>query len=306
MLKVSIDDISLPYPWMVASGILGTTASLINRLSRCELGAVVTKSIGLVPRSGYQNPTVIGFSDDLKGSLLNAVGLSNPGASEFVTELYEVESPSVPVIASIFGENSEEIADVVKTLEKAPISGFEINLSCPHGGKYGLALGTDPKVVSQVVTAIKDSSQKPLWVKLTPNVTDIVSIGKAAEEAGADAVVAINTLQAVAVDIWTRNFILSHGEGGLSGPCLRPVALRCVKQLYEALEIPVIGAGGINRWQNVVEFLLVGASAVQIGSALHICKPEKFFEDLSSGFKDYLVNEGFSKPSDLVGLALGF
>lgn len=306
MLKVSIGDISLPYPWMVASGILGTTASLISRLSRCEVGAIVTKSIGLTPRSGYQNPTVIGFSDDLKGSLLNAVGLSNPGASEFVTELYEVESPRAPVIASIFGENSEEIAEVVSTLEKAPISGFEINLSCPHGGKYGLALGTHPKVVSQVITAIKDSSQKPLWVKLTPNVTDIVSIGKAAEEAGADAVVAVNTLQAVAVDIWTRKFVLSHGEGGLSGPCLRPVALRCVKQLHETLEIPVIGVGGINRWQNVVEFLLVGASAVQIGSALHICKPEQFFEEILYGFKNYLATEGFSKPSDLVGLALGF
>ncbi|MFW9913978.1 MAG: dihydroorotate dehydrogenase [Candidatus Thorarchaeota archaeon] len=306
MLTVSVGDISLPYPWMVASGILGTTTSLINRLSRCEVGAVVTKSIGLAPRSGYQNPTVIGFSYDLKGSLLNAVGLSNPGASEFVAEFCEGESPRVPVIASIFGENSEEIAEVVSTLENAPISGFEINLSCPHGGKYGLALGTRPKVVSQVVTTIKDSSRKPLWVKLTPNVTDIVSIGKAAEEAGADAVVAINTLQALAVDIWTRKFVLSHGEGGLSGPCLRPVALRCVKQLRKALEIPIIGVGGINRWQNVVEFLLVGASAVQIGSALHSCEPEKFFEDLSYGFNNYLAKEGFSKPSDLVGLALDF
>ncbi|MFQ5980244.1 MAG: dihydroorotate dehydrogenase [Candidatus Heimdallarchaeota archaeon] len=305
ILSASIGDISIRYPWMIAAGILGTSASLMKRLARCNIGAVITKSVGLTPRSGYSNPTVIGLPDDLNGSILNAVGLSNPGVKEFSSEIIETKYCDVPIIASIFGENASELSEVALALENTPISGFEINLSCPHSGKYGLALGTHPGTVFQVVAAIKDSTRKPVWAKLSPNVTDIVSIGKAAEEGGADAVVAINTLQAVAVDIWAKKLVLSHGVGGLSGACLRPVALRCVKQLYESLEIPVIGVGGITSWQNVVEFLLVGASAVQIGSALSNCNLESFFRSLAQGFKEYLKNEGISRPNDLVGMALG-
>lgn len=291
---------------MVAAGILGTSASLIKRSARCSIGAVITKSVGPIPRSGYSNPTVIGLPDDLNGSFLNAVGLSNPGVKEFSSEIVDIDSRDVPIIASIFGKNTIELSEVALALENTPISGFEINLSCPHGGKYGQTLGTLPGTVSHVVSAIKDTTRKPVWAKLSPNVTDIVSIGKAAEEGGADAVVATNTLQAVAVDIRTKKLVLSHGVGGLSGSCLRPVALRCVKQLYENLEIPVIGVGGIKSWQNVVEFLLVGASAVQIGSALSSCNLESFFRSLAQGFEGYLKNEGISRPSDLVGMALGF
>ena len=306
MMSDSIGGIYLQYPWMVASGVLGTTVSLINRLVHCNLGAVVTKSIGPTARLGYPNPTVIGLPGDLKGSLLNAVGLSNPGVSEFKRECEKIDSQDIPVIASVFGADADEISEVVETLDNTQIACFEVNLSCPHGGKYGLALGTVPKTVTHVIEVMKDSTRKPVWAKLTPNVTDIVAIGQAAEEGGADAVVAVNTLQALAVDIWARKLVLSHGVGGLSGSCLRPVALRCVKQLYDNLDIPVIGVGGIGSWKNVAEFMLVGASAVQIGSALHECKPELFFSQLSHGFEEYLRREGFSKARELVGLALGF
>jgi dihydroorotate dehydrogenase (NAD+) catalytic subunit len=305
MMPILIGDISLQYPWMVASGILGTTAALINRLGNCNVGGVVTKSVGPTPRSGFSNPTVIGLPGPLEGSFLNAVGLSNPGATAFIAELASLKSPGVPIIASVFGGDALEISQVATTLDKTIISGFEVNLSCPHGGKYGMALGTLPKTVYQVIAALKDSTRKPVWAKLTPNVTDIVSIGKAAEEAGADAIVAINTLQAAAVDIWTRKLVLSHGIGGLSGPCIRPIALRCVKQLYEGLEIPIIGVGGVSTWENVVEFLLMGASAVQIGSALHQNQPEFFFAELAQSFENYLESEGISNPNELVGLAIG-
>ncbi|MFX0115761.1 MAG: dihydroorotate dehydrogenase [Candidatus Hodarchaeota archaeon] len=305
MIPISIGDIALQYPWMVASGILGTTAALINRLGHCKVGGIVTKSVGTTPRAGFSNPTVIGLPGPLEGSFLNAVGLSNPGATGFIKELTDLESPEVPIIASVFGGDALEISQVATTLDNAMISGFEVNLSCPHGGKYGMALGTLPETVYQVIAALKESTRKPVWAKLTPNVTDIVSIGKAAEEAGADAIVAINTLQAAIVDIWTRKLVLSHGIGGLSGPCIRPIALRCVKQLYENLEIPIIGVGGVSTWENVVEFLLVGASAVQIGSALHRCQPEIVFAEIAQGFENYLKNEGISNPKELVGLAIG-
>ncbi len=303
--QVKIGTISLNYPWMIASGILGTSASLINRLSNCRLGAIITKSVGPEPRSGYTNPTVIAFSGDLSGTVLNAVGLSNPGVDAFASELMEIKSPKTPIIVSIFGATSEEIAIVTQKLENAPISGYEINLSCPHGGKYGLALGTSPDIVHKVISATKNETKKPVWAKLTPNVTNIVDIGLAAEEAGADAIVAVNTIQAVAVDIWTRKLILSHGIGGLSGASLRPIAQRCVVQLRRALGIPIIGVGGIQSWENVVEYLILGANAVQIGSALINKSPEKFFEELSLGFEGYLEKEGFSHIHELVGIALG-
>jgi len=261
LLEVEVAGIRMKNPLILASGVLGSYASSLNRISK-NAGAVVSKSVGIDEIEGYKNPTIINYPH----GIINAVGLSSPGAKRFYEELKRYKGDA-PLIVSIVSTSPEGFAEVVKHFPIA--SAFELNLSCPHVKNFGLSLGSNPKVVREVVRSVKKVTKKPVFVKLSPNVEDIVTIGKSAEKAGADGVVAINTLKGMAIDIYTRKPILSNISGGVSGEGIKPIALKCVWDLYEELNIPIIGAGGITTWKDVIEFLLAGASAVQIGSAFY-------------------------------------
>ncbi len=281
--------------YWLASGVLGMTAALLKRVARNGADALVTKSIGLTPRAGHSGPIVTVSH----GGLLNAVGLTNPGIDAFAEEMALLQGVGVPVVMSIFGSDINEIEKVVsKAIDLHPAA-VEVNLSCPHAEISQIAL--DPKLTYQYVSAVKNIANCPVFAKLSPNATNIVEIGRAAESAGADAVVAINTLRAMRIDIWQRRPILGNLIGGLSGPPIFPVAVRCVYDLHRELSVPIIGVGGVTTWEDAIEMHLAGASAIQIGTA--VLNGVDIFYKIKQGVTNYLQAEGFSDASQIVGLA---
>ena len=293
-LTTEIGSLTLSNPTILAAGILGTTGASLKRIAAMGAGAVVTKSIGIEPKFGHHNPSLI----KLEHGYLNAMGLPNPAYKEFLQELNIAKESGVPVIASIFGATAQEFVEVAQGLPGA--AAYELNVSCPHAKGYGMQLGTDPALVKSVTKAVKDATKAPVWVKLTPNVTDIRDIGLAAQEGGADAVVAINTLKAMAIDIETGYPILGNINGGLSGPAIKPVAVKCVYDLYSELDIPVIGAGGVSNWADAVELMMAGATAVEIGSAVY--DDISIFASVSMGLSDYMDRHKL-QLEDLVGMS---
>jgi dihydroorotate dehydrogenase (NAD+) catalytic subunit len=235
---------------------------------------------------------------DLENGYINAMGLPNPSYKEFSQELKIAKEAGIPVIASIFGASVDEFVQIARGLPGA--DAYELNVSCPHAIGYGMQVGTDPALVKSIAKAVKEAVDVPVWVKLTPNVTDIREIGLAAQEGGADAVVAINTLKAMAIDIDTGYPILGNVHGGLSGPAIKPVAVRCVYDLYDALEIPVIAAGGVSNWADAIEMLMAGACAVEIGSAVY--EDPGVFAAVALGISDYLDRKSL-QLKDIVGMS---
>ncbi len=296
-LAMEIGGLNLRNPVMNAAGILGLTADLLRRVYEEGAGAVVTKSIGLKPRMGHPNPTVA----IVEGGLINAMGLPNPGVEYFLGELEKLRAWDIPVIASFFGETLDEFVEVASKLSEAGVDALELNCSCPNVEGVGI-LGSDPGAVKRVTEAVKGCVDKPLFVKLSPNVSDITEIARAAERGGADGLTAVNTLRATALSVEARRPILSNVTGGLSGPALKPVALRCVWEIYEAVEIPIIGCGGITTWRDAVEYLLAGASALQVGTAI-MTRGLRVFREINMGLRSYLEENGFRGVSELVGLA---
>ncbi|ASJ05956.1 dihydroorotate dehydrogenase [Thermococcus pacificus] len=296
-LEVELFGIRFENPLILASGINDKVPEQWIRAHEEGAGGVVTKSIGIEPRKGYDNPTIV----ELPYGLINAMGLPNPGWRGFL-EMVDGYTFDFPLIVSIFGGTPEEFAFLAEKLSEVA-DAFELNLSCPHAKGYGMEIGQKTENVYEVVKAVKDATDKPVIAKLTPNTDDITKLGLAAEKAGADAVSAINTLKAIAIDIYARRPILSNRVGGYSGPGVKPVALRAVYDLARTLDIPVIGIGGITTWQDAVEFLLAGASALQIGTALSL-RGWKVFREISEGIERYLEGEGFSSVEEIVGLAL--
>ena len=278
-LSVDVGGLLLQNPVMLAAGILGTTGASLRRAALAGAGGVVTKSIGSDPREGHPGPTVV----QVECGLLNAMGLPNPGFREFQKEIDVAKTSGVPVVASIFGSSAAEFARIARGLQP---DAFELNLSCPHAEKYGSELGRYPDLVEAVTGAVKASANVPVWVKLTPNTSDIVELGRAAQSGGADAVVAINTLKAMAIDIETGYPILGNKFGGLSGSAVKPVAVRCVYELASNLDIPVIGVGGVSSWEDAVEMMMAGAKAVQVGTALY--RGYEVFKEIADGLSSYL------------------
>ncbi|MCX6683003.1 MAG: dihydroorotate dehydrogenase [Methanoregula sp.] len=256
---VSVGGVPINNHLILAAGILGTTGASLSRMLNAGAGAVVTKSIGPEAKDGHAGPCVVTLDD----GILNAMGLPNP-SKEFLQEISPLKGK--PVIASIYGGNPEEFATVAEWF-RGIAAGIELNLSCPHAEGYGSALGSDPALVESCTRAVSRLGM-PTWVKLTPNVTDIAAIGKAAERGGASAVVAINTVRAMRISTGLRRPVLGNRFGGLSGKAVFPVAVRCVYELYEACTIPIIGCGGISSADNVIEMMMAGARAVEIGSAV--------------------------------------
>jgi dihydroorotate dehydrogenase (NAD+) catalytic subunit len=295
----TLTGLELKNPTILAAGILGTTGASLCRIAReGGAGAVVTKSIGPTPKTGHPNPSMI----RLDCGFLNAMGLPNPSYPGFLQELEIAKQDSrVPVIASIFGGTAAEFTEVAEGLLPGSPDAFELNVSCPHAEGYGAAVGSNPCLVEAITAAVKDVVNVPVWVKLTPNVSDITSIGTAAESGGADAVVAINTLKGMAIDIESGYPVLGNRSGGLSGKAVKPVAVKCVYDLYAALEIPVIGVGGVSSWQDAVEMMMAGASAVQVGSAVY--DRVDIFSEISTGIEAFLQKKGYSNVKSLIGLA---
>ncbi|MGH1522365.1 MAG: dihydroorotate dehydrogenase [Nitrosopumilus sp.] len=296
-LLTSIGKIQLDRPVMLASGILGISLDVFNRLYRAGAGAVVTKSLSTEPWEGYPNPTIFGVKG---GGWLNAVGLSNPGAANFAKMIQP--NQNVPIIVSLVGSIPEDFEMMVNQFQNCNVTAFELNLSCPHVAKVGLEVGDDPELVKKIVRMVKNTTDTPVIAKVglgTSNYLDTVST---AIESGIDAITAINTVRAIAIDVETQLPILSNKFGGLSGTPIKPIALRCVYEIALKHDIPIIGCGGISTWEDAVEFFLAGASAIQLGSAIGN-NWINIFEDINVGILQYMKRKNYSSIKEMVGNA---
>jgi len=299
-LRTSLAGLELQNPTILASGILGFSAESLNRVAKGGAGAVVSKSIGVEPRAGYPNPTIV----QAEAGLINAMGLPNPGIDVYIDEIeYAKTILRIPLIVSVFGYSADEYASVAKKAVEAGADAVELNVSCPHVQFTGAEIGQNPRVLAEVVEKVKAAVSKPIIVKLTPNVADIAAQAKAAVEAGADALTAINTLKAMAIDPETMRPILSNIKGGLSGAAVKPVALRCVYDIREELpDVPIIGCGGVSDWRDAVEFFLAGASAVQVGTAVAL-EDTEVFQAITKGIETYLRRKHFGSVKEIVNFA---
>ncbi len=295
-LSVNIAGLKLRNPTMLAAGILGISGLTLRRVVEAGVGAIVTKSIGPKPRVGYPNPTIV----EVNCGFLNGMGLPNPGADAFVEELRVIKESEVPVIVSIFGFTPRQFETVAVKMVEAGADAVELNVSCPHVSEVGVEIGQNPQLIGEVVKRVKSAVSKPVFTKLTPNVTDVVEIAKAAVEAGSDAITAVNTFRAMAIDIETGRPILACKIGGLSGPAIKSIAIRCVYEISRVVDVPVVGCGGISNWQDAVEFILAGASAIQIGTAIAY-NDFNVFHDIVDGIQAYLVRKGYGSVEKLVG-----
>lgn len=300
-LQTKLKSLVLSNPTMLASGILSETSGCIIAAAKSGAGAVVTKSIGSVPREGYPNPTVV----ELEFGYINAMGLPNPGIDEFGKEVKDSLGCGVPIIGSIFASDEKEFAYLSKKMEEYGVAALELNLSCPHAKGYGMEIGVDPEIVRKIVSMIKDEIRIPVFAKLTPNTHRLIEVAKAVEEAGGDGVVAINTVKAMSISIDFKRPVLANRYGGLSGPAIKPIGIRCVYELYDALDIPIIGVGGIETWEDAVEYLMAGATALQIGSAVRK-RGLGVFRNINNGLRRFLEKEGYSAISEIVGVAHEF
>lgn len=296
-LSVEIAGIKMRNPIMPASGTFGYGEEYMPFLDIEKIGAVVTKGLSLNPKAGNATPRI---AETISG-MLNAIGLQNVGIDAFINDKVPFLGRfNTPTIVNFFGNTLEEYGEVAARLNDiSEVSGVELNISCPNVKKGGIVFGTDPKAASEVVSLVRSKLQKPLIVKLTPNVTDITVIARAVEEAGADAICCINTLTGMSVDIRTRKPRLSNMTGGLSGPAIRPVAVRMVHQVVQNVKIPVIGVGGIVSAMDALEFLIVGATAVQVGTA-NFVDPAAMIS-IIEGLEAYCLEEGIDDIHQVIG-----
>jgi dihydroorotate dehydrogenase (NAD+) catalytic subunit len=273
-------------------------AGSMTRIFKSGAAAIVTKSIGLKPRKGYPNPSVI----ELECGLLNAMGLPNPGIEEFKTEVIKLKKSKITIIGSIFGSNSNEFTLLGTKMQDAGVNALELNMSCPHAKGYGLEIGSNQKNVEKITAKVKSSVSIPVFVKISPNLTDVPKIAQSAEKGGADAIVAINTLKAMKIDIETKRPILSNKIGGYSGKAIKPIGIRCVYEIYKKVDIPIIGVGGINTGEDAIEYLMAGASAIQIGSAIY-SREINVFEKICKEIKNWMKTNNYKKIDELIGVA---
>lgn len=297
-IRVKLGGIDFRNPVFLASGILGTTADLLLEAYRAGAGAVLTKSIGMAAREGNPNPTVFQYPF----GLLNSMGLPNPGIDEFEGELRKLQDSEALVIGSIFGSDENEFCELAERMEKFGARAVELNLSCPHVSGHGAELGSNPEIVGRITSAVVAKVDIPVFVKLTPNTSDIVKLGMAAESGGAAGVVAINSVRAMSIDTQLRKPSLGNIFGGLSGEAIRPIGVRCVYELSDALKIPVIGVGGIASGIDAAEYFMAGASAVQVGTVIEQ-KGLSVFSDICSGLAEFMFREGFSSLDEMRGIA---
>jgi dihydroorotate dehydrogenase (NAD+) catalytic subunit len=264
-LRVDVAGIPLRNPFLLASGVWGESGESLRGAWDAGAGGVITKSIGSGPRDGYPNPTIETFD---RWGFLNAMGLPNPGIEEYPQEIATAKAAGALVLGSVFGGDADEFAQLSEKMATTGVAAIELNLSCPHAEGLGSEIGCDPVLVEEITRAVVRRVRVPVIAKLTPNTHDIAALGLAAERGGAAAVSAINTVRGLSIDVGLRRPTLSHGLGGLSGSAIRPVGVACVWQLYRKLRIPIIGVGGIMTADDALEYLLAGARAVEVGTAV--------------------------------------
>jgi len=273
-------------------------AGSMKRIADSGAGAVVTKSIGLKPREGYPNPTIV----ELDCGLLNAMGLPNPGIDNFSDEIKELKNSDIPIIGSIFGSNAKEFSELAKKMENYGANAVELNMSCPHAKGYGAEVGSDSKLVNEITSKVKKSIKIPVFVKLSPNLMNIVEIAKAAEKGKADGIVAINTVKAMKIDLDLKMPVLSNKVGGYSGKAVKPIGVRCVYDIYQNVKIPIIGVGGITNGEDALEYIMAGASAVQIGSGLYYREID-IFKKICKEIESWMKANNYDDLTELVGVA---
>ncbi|MEE9594928.1 MAG: dihydroorotate dehydrogenase [Candidatus Hydrothermarchaeales archaeon] len=297
-LNVELFGLELKNPTILASGILDTTGASMKRVVvKGGAGAVVTKSISKAPMEGHKNPSVIA----LENGLLNAIGLANPGYEGFRSEIEVAKTAGAPVIGSVFGTSPDEFAEVAGALAEYGADAIEINLSCPNveGAKYAHS----PELSREAVAAVKAKVKKPIIAKLSAEVPNIVEIAGACVDAGCDGVTAINTVKAMKIDVEAKMPVLANKTGGLSGTSIKPIAVRCVYEIAKELDVPVIGCGGITTGEDAVEFLMAGAKAVQIGSAVY-SRGLWVFRKVVEEMEVFMEREGYGSVDELIGAAL--
>ena len=295
-LAVNIAGIKMKTPVMTGSGTFGFGEEFSDFVDLNQLGAIVVKGTTLKPRSGNEGIRIA----ETPSGMLNCIGLENPGVEYFLTDILpRIAQYDAPIIVNISGSTVEEYGQLAKMLDVPGVAAIELNVSCPNVREGGIVFGTDPQSAAAVVRAAKANTKKPVILKLSPNVTDITIMAKAVEAAGADAISMINTLIGMAIDARTWKPVLGNIIGGLSGPAVKPVALRLVWQVAQCVKIPIIGMGGIMTAEDAVEFLLAGASAVAVGTA-NFVNPSAA-QDIADGIDDYLVARKLTNVSQLVG-----
>jgi dihydroorotate dehydrogenase (NAD+) catalytic subunit len=298
-LRVRLAGVELRNPVLLASGIWGESGDSLRGAWEAGAGGVITKSIGREPRPGYPNPTVEALE---RWGFLNAMGLPNPGIEEYPREIEIARSAGATVIGSVFGHEAPEFAELSRAMERAGAVAVELNLSCPHAEGLGSEIGQDPDQVLEITRAVRAAVRVPVIAKITPNAADPAALAEAAERAGADAVSAINTLRALSLNVELRRPTLSHGLGGLSGPAIKPVGLACVWQIARRVRIPVLGVGGIASGRDALEYLMAGARAVEVGTAVAF-EGIRVFGRIVSELNELLDSLGIARAEDAVGAA---
>lgn len=301
MLRTNVCGVEFRNPLMLAAGVMGSNASSMNWILKSGAAGVVSKSFSLEPNPGYANPTTVG----VECGIINAIGLSNSGAENFKEELKRIDRKGNVSIASIYGATPEEFSKLVLKIEDY-VDMIELNISCPHAMEgYGASIGQDANLTHKIVSAAKDSANKPVIAKLTPNVTDIVEIAVAAQDAGADALTLINSLgPGMKINIDVARPVLSNKFGGMSGKAIKPIALRNVYTVYDNVDIPIIGVGGISNFEDVVEFLFAGARAVQIGTSI-MDEGVEVFGKINKDLEEFMNKKGYESIDEMIGLAHG-
>ena len=296
-LGVSLAGVKLKNPVMTASGTFGSGAEYSEFVDLNQLGAVVTKGVANVPWPGNPTPRIA----EVYGGMLNAIGLQNPGMEVFCKrDLPFLKQFDTKVIVNVCGKSTQDYCEVVERLSDEPVDLLEINISCPNVKEGGIAFGQDPKAVEAITREIKKYAKQPVIMKLSPNVTDITEMARAAESGGADVLSLINTLTGMKIDINRRTFALANKTGGMSGPAVKPIAVRMVYQVAHAVQLPIIGMGGISNAEDALEFLMAGATAVSIGTA-NFVNPYATVETVH-GIEEYMRKNNVSDIHELIGI----
>ncbi len=294
--KVTIAGVELKNPVMTASGTFGSGTEYSEFVDLNKLGAVVTKGVANVPWPGNNTPRIA----ETYGGMINAIGLQNPGIDVFVErDIPFLKQYDTKIVVNVCGKSVKDYVEVVERLSEESVDLLEINISCPNVKEGGIAFGQDPKAVEQITKEVKKYAKQPVIMKLSPNVTDITVMAKAAQEAGADALSLINTLTGMKIDIHKRTFAVANKTGGLSGPAIKPVAVRMVYQVAQVVNLPIIGMGGIMTGEDAVEFLLAGATAVAVGTA-NFQNPYATVE-IAKGIEAYMEKYGVKDVKQLIG-----
>ena len=296
-LSVEIAGIKLRNPVMTASGTFGYGAEFARYMDLESIGAIITKGLSIRPKAGNATPRIV----ETPGGMLNAIGLQNVGIDAFIADKVPfLRTISTPVIVNVYGNTLEEYGELAGRLDRIPeVAGLEVNISCPNVKQGGIVFGTDPAAAYEVVKMVRDATIKPVIVKLSPNVTDVVVMANACADAGADALSLINTLTGMAIDLAKRKPVLANITGGLSGPAIKPVALRMVWQVARAVQLPIIGIGGIMSATDALEFMLAGATAVQVGTA-NFLDPTAA-QTIARDMERYLAEQGIADVKELIG-----